>query len=106
MSSFWLFLVAPVAVVGAILFFTVYGEQREVQESVHQEQQRDRAEFDASFAKAWDGKADPQLEARAAEANTKLAEAEKRKAEAQAAAKAKQDKDLAEFRAALDEAKQ
>ena len=79
MSSFWLFLVAPVAVVGAVLFFTVYGEQREVQESVHQEQQRDRAEFDAGFAKAWEGKADPQLEARAHEANAMLGQAPKQR---------------------------
>lgn len=105
MSSFWLFLVAPVAVVGAFLFFTVYGEQRENQEAIHMEQQRDRAEFDASFKKSWEGKADPALEVRAQQAGEQLEEAEKRKAATQAAAREQQDKDLAQLRSVLGDKK-
>ena len=102
MSSFWLFLVAPVAVVGAIMFFAVYGEQRETQEAIHIEQQRDRAEFDANFQKSWEGKADPQLEARAKTAAAQLAEQEERKRTTQEAARAQQDKELGELRKVLE----
>lgn len=105
MSSFWLFLVAPVAVVGAIMFFMVYGEQRETQEAVHLEQQRDRAEFDANFQKSWEGKADPQLEARAQASNEQLAKQEERKQAAQEAARAQQSKELDELKKVLESKK-
>jgi hypothetical protein len=94
MGNFWILIIAPVALLGAWLFMTVHDEQSAKQEAVHVEMQRDRAEFDRDFSKAWNGKADPALEARASEASQKMgkAEAEKARVEAQRKAELESEK--------------
>lgn len=93
----WVFIAAPVAVLAAWLFLTVYGEQKAEAQVTKTEQRRDRAEFDREFSEAWNGKASPVLEKRASDAAAELskAEEERKKVEAERKAlQAQQEKQL------------
>lgn len=100
MGNLWILIVAPVAVLGAWLFMTVHDEQGTKQEAVHVEVQRDRAEFDRDFSKAWNGKADPVLEKRADELGEKMKAAEAEKARIEAQRKAELERKKGAWKAA------
>jgi outer membrane murein-binding lipoprotein Lpp len=102
MGNLWILLVAPVAILGAWLFMTVHDEQKAEQKATQVEMQRDRAEFDKDFSKAWNGKPNPELEKRAAELNTKLSQVEADRAKAEAEAKTAQEKEKKELEALLN----
>jgi Skp family chaperone for outer membrane proteins len=96
MGNIWLLIAAPAAVLAAILFWRVFDIQHADYEQHRAEVREERAKFNADFAKAWDGKADPALEAKAAEEEEKRkkleADAAERKRKAEAAAREQVDK--------------
>jgi len=51
----WLFIIAPTAVLGAVLFIWVYQDTTERGEEMRQQQKLDHLEFDRNFANAWNG---------------------------------------------------
>lgn len=51
----WLFIVAPAAVLAAVLFVWVYQDTTDRGEEMRQQQKLERMEFDRNFANAWNG---------------------------------------------------
>lgn len=51
----WLFIIAPTAVLGALLFVWVYQDNTERGEVMREQQKIERLEFDRDFANAWNG---------------------------------------------------
>jgi len=99
-GNLWVLIAAPVAVLAAWLFLSVYGEQKADGHVTKTEQRRDRAEFDRDFSQAWNGKASPVLEKRASDAADELtrAEEERKRVEAERKAiQAEQEKQLREL---------
>ena len=97
MGHLWLLIAAPAAVLAAWLFLTTYDQQRVDQKAQQTEMQRDRAEFDRDFAKAWDGKQSPELTQRASEAGAALVQAQAEQAQAEAQRKADHEAEKAQI---------
>ncbi len=51
----WLFIVAPAAVLAALLFVWVYQDSSDKGEAMREQQHLERLEFDRDFSAAWNG---------------------------------------------------
>lgn len=92
MGNLWLVIAAPAAVLAAVLYWLTFDIQHADYQVQQAEVRADKAQFDADFSAAWNGKADQALDDKAVVAASRLAKLEKERDERHKKAKAEGQK--------------